>query len=80
MKNVTVTLEEEVARWAKVRAAEEGESLSRYLGRLLAEQMRHEQTYEAAMTSYLSREARPLKDETATFPTREDLHELDFLR
>ncbi len=31
MKNVTVALEEEVARWVRVRAAEQNQSVSRYL-------------------------------------------------
>ena len=35
MRNVTVTLEEDLARWARIKAAGEMISLSRYLGRLL---------------------------------------------
>jgi hypothetical protein len=35
MKNITITLDEETARRARVRAAERNISLSRYLGELL---------------------------------------------
>ena len=80
MKNVTVTLDEEVARWARVRAARDNVSLSRYLGGLLEEQMQHERAYETSMTRYLSRGPEPLKGEGETYPRREALHELDLLR
>jgi hypothetical protein len=37
MKNVTISLDEETAAWARVEAAKAGKSLSRYVGDLLAE-------------------------------------------
>jgi len=39
LRNVTVTLEEEVARWARVEAARRNTSVSRLLGALLKENM-----------------------------------------
>jgi hypothetical protein len=36
MKNVTITLEDRVARWARVEAAKAGKSLSRWIGDRLA--------------------------------------------
>src|SRR5262245_34870124 len=36
MKNVTITLDEEVAAWARVEAAKAGKSLSRYISDRLA--------------------------------------------
>jgi hypothetical protein len=39
MKNVTITLDEEVARWARIEAAREGKSLSRWIGDSLREEM-----------------------------------------
>ena len=39
LRNVTVTLEEEVARWARVEAARQDVSVSRLLGSLLKELM-----------------------------------------
>jgi hypothetical protein len=40
LRNVTVTLEEEVAQWARVEAARRDTSVSRLLGELLKERMR----------------------------------------
>jgi hypothetical protein len=35
MKNVTITLDEEVARWARILAAEHNKSVSRLVGEML---------------------------------------------
>ncbi len=39
LKNVTVTLEEDVAQWARIEAARQDTSVSRLLGELLKERM-----------------------------------------
>jgi len=39
LRNVTVTLEEDVARWARIEAARRDTSVSRLLGELLKERM-----------------------------------------
>ncbi len=39
LRNVTVTLEEEVARWARIEAARRDTSMSRLLGEILKERM-----------------------------------------
>ncbi len=56
MKNVTVTMDDEVATWARVEAARRNISLSRMLGELLAERMRHDDAYERAMHEWLQRD------------------------
>ncbi len=75
MKNITITLEEEVARWARVRAAERETSVSRLVGEMLREKMMEEQAYETAMQVYLSRSPRPLKGPNQVYPSRGELHE-----
>lgn len=45
LKNVTITLPEEVAQWARRKAAEENTSVSRLVGRILEEQMRMSDEY-----------------------------------
>lgn len=80
MKNVTVTLEEKIAHWARIRAAECDQSLSRYLGNLLAEHMEAEEGYEAARMRYQERPIRALKASDQSYPPREELHERDRLR
>ena len=80
VKNVTITLEEEVARWARVRAAEEDTSMSRLVGDLLRRMMEQERSYEIARERYLSVEPTPLKNADSKYPTREELHDRDRLR
>lgn len=80
MKNVTITLEEEVARWARVRAAEKNTSVSRLVGELLRQQMKDEQTYGTAMRRYLSRKPKQLKQHGDSYPDRTVLHERGRLR
>ena len=53
MKNVTVTMEDQVADWARMEAARRNTSVSRLIGELLAEKMRHDDAYERAMREVL---------------------------
>jgi len=48
MRNLTITLDEETARLARVRAAERDMSVSRYIGEVLRKELRHASDYEAA--------------------------------
>ncbi len=75
MKNVTITLDEEVARWARIEAAERNMSVSRLVGEMLREKMRDEQAYRLAMQQYLSQRPRKLKKAGARYPSREELHD-----
>jgi hypothetical protein len=74
MKNVTITIEEEVARWARIRAAEEETSLSRLVGEMLREKMIEEKTYQTAMKRYLSQVPRALKKRGEKYPRRKELY------
>lgn len=80
MRNVTITLEEKVLRWAKVWAAGHDTSVSRLVGELLRERMREEEGYEAAMNRFLARKPERLKREGEGYPDREELHERRRLR
>ena len=74
MRNVTVTLDEDVARWARIWAAQHETSVSRMLGEMLRERMIQEERYEAAMQRFLAVEPRPLKT-GGRYPTRDEIHE-----
>jgi hypothetical protein len=74
MKKVTISLDEEVARWARIRAAERNTSVSRLLGELLQEKMREEEDYRLAMEQFLAQGPRVLK-RAGSYPRREELHE-----
>jgi len=75
MKDVTITLDEEVACWAWVRAAEKDTSVSRLAGKMLQEMMIQEQTYRASKQQYLSQRPKKLKKSETQYPRREELHE-----
>jgi len=79
MKNVTIVLREEVARWARVWAAHHDTSVSKMIGEMLAQRMEEEQGYEAAMNAFLGRQPKVLK-EGGPYPTREEIHERRVLR
>jgi plasmid stability protein len=80
MRNVTITLEEDVVRWARIRAAERETSVARLVGELLREKMMAEETYQAAMNQYLSQAPRRLKKKGVPYPHREELHDRPGLR
>ncbi|WP_411281604.1 CopG family transcriptional regulator [Gemmatimonas sp.] len=75
MGNVTVTLEEDVARWARIRAAQLDISVSRVRGDLLQEQRRRRVTYETEMRKFLAREHRAIDADGSAYPSRDPLHD-----
>jgi hypothetical protein len=56
VKNVTVTMEDSVAEWARLEAARRNTSVSRLVGEMLAEKMRHDDAYERALQDWVHRE------------------------
>jgi hypothetical protein len=75
VKNITITLDERTAAWARNAAAQQGMSLSRYVGELLERSMRQSGEYERAMRRYLQKKPQKLKDRSIRYPSREELHE-----
>ena len=53
LRNVTITMEDTVADWVRMEAARRNSSVSRLVGELLAEKMRHDDAYERAMREAL---------------------------
>ena len=80
MKNITVTLPEETARWVRVRAAENERSVSRWLADLIEDTRRHDDEYEVAMRSFLARKPRKLHWIDGRRPTRDEIHDRPVLR
>lgn len=69
MKNVTVTMEDSVAEWARLEAARRNTSVSRLIGEMLAEKMRHDDAYERAMQDWLVREV-SYRSDGRPYPSR----------
>ena len=73
MKNVTITVEDSVLDWARIEAARRGSSVSRMLGEMLAEKMRHEDAYAQAMRGALRFES--WGDSTGSYLDRDEMYE-----
>jgi hypothetical protein len=73
MKNVTVTMEDSVADWARMEAARRNTSVSRLIGEMLAEKMRHDDAYDRAMREALQFKSYGTSD--GRYPTREELYD-----
>ena len=75
MKNITITLPDDLARWIRVRAAENERSVSRWVAELIDRTRRQEDAYEVAMQRALSVEPHKMEWIDGHKPTREDLYD-----
>lgn len=75
MKNVTVTLDEKTAAWARIYAARHGKSVSRLLGEILQQHMGEVRNYNEAMQRFRSIKPFDFEWVDGRRPTREELHD-----
>lgn len=75
MRNVTITLDDQTADWARIWSATHQTSVSRMLGELLAQKMRDEEQYSAAMDAYLAIQPMILSEPDTPYPSRDAAHE-----
>lgn len=80
LRNVTVTLDEETARWARLEAARRDTSVSRLLGEILRERMADEAAYASARARYLAQAPGMHREPDRPLPTRDELHDRRGLR
>ena len=80
MKNITITLDEQAAAWARVQAAERNVSLSRYVGEMLRARMRQSREYEEAYTAFLAEKPLRRKGPGERYLTREEVNDRAALR
>lgn len=78
LRNITVTLEESVAKWARVEAARRDTSVSRLLAGILKSHMHEKDAYESAMRRALAR--KPFLKTDGRYLSREQVHERSDLR
>ena len=79
MRNLTLTLDDETARWARLEAARREVSVSRLVRDLLRSHMRSQDAYGEAKRRYLARPPRPLSAH-GEYPARSEIHERARLR
>jgi hypothetical protein len=78
LRNVTITLEDEVARWARIRAAEENSSVSRMVGDLLRRRMQQHDRFDRARREFQQVGAAVIS--SGPYPRREELHDRTRIR
>lgn len=78
LRNITITLEEELARWARIEAARSDTSVSRFLAEILKERMMQKADYEAAKRRALAR--KPFLKTDGHYMSREQAHDRERLR
>ena len=80
MKNLTITLPDDLERWLRVRAAENDRSVSGWVAQLLAETRRRDDEYEVSMKKFLAVKPRRMEWVDGRKPTRDELHDRAGLR
>ena len=80
MKNITITLDEKTAVWARVHAAKNNKSVSRLVGEMLQKHMHESREYDEAMQHWLTRKPYKFARPGGRNPTREELHDRASLR
>jgi hypothetical protein len=75
VEKVTITVDEDVLRWAKVWAAEHDTSVSRMLDEELHRKMLSEQRYERARKRFQHAPIKALKAPHTPYPSRDSLYE-----
>ena len=80
MKNITITLPEDVARWLRIKAAQDDRSVSRWLAEMLQRIQRQEDQYDVAMNQYLAMKPHRIDWPDGHRPTREELYDRAGLR
>jgi hypothetical protein len=80
MKNVTITLDERTATWARVYAATHNMSVSRLVGEMLQQRMGELHEYDRAMRAFLSKPPLKLRRTGKPYPKRDELYDRGRLR
>jgi len=78
LRNITITLDEDLAQWARIEAARSDTSVSRFLANILKERMMQKDNYEAAKRRALAR--KPFLKTDGRYLSREQVHDRERLR
>ena len=80
MKNVTITLDERTAAWARVYAAKHNTSVSRLIGEMLQRRMGELHEYDLSMRRFMAKKPVRLNRSGKRYPRRDELYERTYLR
>ena len=73
MKNVTITVDDAALEWVRIEAAKQGTSVSRLVGEMLADKMRHDDAYQRAMHEWIA-DTSAFDSLGQPYPTREQTY------
>nr|MDP2192675.1 CopG family transcriptional regulator [Rhodoferax sp.] len=73
MKNVTITVEDAALEWARIEAAKRNTSVSRLVGAMLSDKMRHDDAYSRAMHEWMA-DSSFFESNGQPYPTREEIY------
>jgi hypothetical protein len=71
---MTITVDEDVARWARVKAVQDGTSVAQLVGELLRRHMLEDASYERALRDHLSQRSVGFRTRGA-YPARDRMHD-----
>lgn len=74
MKNVTISMDDDLLAWVRVEAAKAGQSISTWLSQSAEKQRATSGDFETDMAAFLSTPLAPMSDGGRTF-NREDLYD-----
>jgi hypothetical protein len=77
MRNITISLPESLAAWARREAAKSGMSVSRFVSEMLQRSMGEDRGYETAMRAWQSGRPRHLSALGERIPGRDEVHDRD---
>jgi hypothetical protein len=73
VKNLTITVDNQALEWARIEAARRNTSVSRMVGEMLADKMRHDDAYARAMREWEADTA-ALSAGVSSYPARDRLY------
>lgn len=80
MKNITISMPEEMVRKIRVLAAKADTSVSQYLCQLASTKVAEEDEYEAAMRRYLNPQRGGIRSQGGPLPSRESFYDRNVFR
>lgn len=79
MKNVTISMDDELARWLRIEAAKHDTSMSGFVSNILRNLMESERGYARAMRRNLGRKPQDISS-GKPYPSREETHDRSRVR
>jgi hypothetical protein len=79
-RNITIAVDEDLARWTRVRAAERDKSVSQFVAEVLERERREADrtsspSYQQAKREFFAIKPRYLRKPGERMPTRDEMHE-----